>query len=465
MHALDRYKPSYIRLFGWLNRPSSNFPCTGIPCYDQLPSSMVERKGERLLNQVRLLCILAYLVTGFYPEAAYAKSNQLPATGYPAEATATGTKSVTVVDRKTPVIKTNGDKTFTYKAGKCGVVFKASALAIGNGSVRKPKAVRSDGKPLSAEYLAGVTTIVWSLMDGNTVSPVTQTITVLDSEAPVISTNGDKVLPNDAGKPGAVVDLFALATDNCSVGQPIGVRSDGKPLAAEYPVGTTTVTWHVSDINGNAAVPVTQTVTVTNATPVVSLIKAPGDPVKIGNEANLTVNFTDTNSGQAVWYWGDETSSVGVIEGFTVRGTHRYTKAGVYSVTFVLTDLCGKSARQDHHYVVVYDASTDSRSLTSLAGAEAAVKAPVSTDAFLLRNYPNPFETKTAIEFVLPQGGEYTLNILDMKGSVLRSLQTGKAQAGALNRVTWEVKEFPNGLYIGQLTTSQGVKSIELLVK
>ncbi|MCX6212902.1 T9SS type A sorting domain-containing protein [Spirosoma sp.] len=438
-----------------------------MPYYDKLPSSTGKRKGDRLVKQLHLLCILVCLVTGLYPKAAYAKLSQLTTVGYLAEVTATGTKSVTVVDRKTPVIKTNGDKTFTYKAGKCGVLFKASALAIGNGSVSKPKAVRSDGKPLHAEYLAGVTTIIWSLADGkgNAPSPVTQTITVLDSEAPVISTNGDKVLPNDAGKPGAVVDLFALATDNCSVGQPIGVRSDGKPLTAEYPVGTTTVTWHVSDINGNAAVPVTQTVTVTNATPVVSLVKAPGDPVKIGNEVNLTINFNDTNSSQAVWYWGDETSSVGLIEGGTVRGTHRYTKAGVYSVTFVLTDLCGKSARQDHHYVVVYDASTDSRSLTSLAGTEEAVKAPVSTDAFVLRNYPNPFETKTAIEFVLPQGGDYTLNILDMKGSVLRSLQTGKAQAGALNRVTWEVKEFPNGLYIGQLTTPQGVKSIELLVK
>ncbi|SOD96998.1 LapB repeat-containing protein [Spirosoma fluviale] len=378
-------------------------------------------------------------------------------------------QTITVVDKEAPVIKTNGNKTFTYKTGKCGVFFEALALATDNSSVGKPKAVRSDGKPLTAEYQAGVTTIVWSVTDanGNPASTVTQTVTVIDNEAPVISTNGNKVLANDAGKCGAVVDLFALATDNCSVGQPIGVRSDGKPLTAAYPVGTTTVTWNAKDINGNAATAVTQTIMVTNTHPVLSLIKAPNDPVKVGSEVNLSVNFTDNNGWQVIWYWGDDTSSVGTIEGTAGRGAHRYTRAGVYSVTVMLTDMCGKSASQVHHYVVVYDASTESAiggsSSVSSVGAREAAK--TLNDAFLLRNYPNPFATKTAIEFILPNGGDYVLSILDMKGSILRTLQTGKAQAGALNRVIWEVKDLPGGLYIGRLTTPQGVKSIELLVE
>ncbi|GAB3036190.1 PKD domain-containing protein [Spirosoma pulveris] len=384
-------------------------------------------------------------------------------------AAAAVTQTITVIDSEAPVIKTNGNKTFTYKTGKCGVVFEALALATDNSSVGKPKAVRSDGKPLNAEYQAGVTTITWSVTDGNgnPAAAVTQTITVIDNEAPVIKTNGNKVLANDAGKCGAVVDLFALATDNCSVGQAVGTRSDGKPLTADYPVGTTTVTWNAKDINGNAAAAVTQTVTVTNAPPVLSQIKAPNDPIKAGDEVILSTTIADNNGWQLVWYWGDGTSSAGAIEGTAGRGTHRYTRAGVYSVTITLTDMCGKSASQVHHYVVIYDASAEaaiggSPSVSSVGGRE-AVKTLDS--AFLLRNYPNPFAAKTAIEFILPNGGDYALSILNMKGSVLRTLQTGKAQAGVLNRVIWEVKDLPTGMYIGRLTTPEGVKSIELLVE
>ena len=42
-------------------------------------------------------------------------------------------------------------------------------------------------------------------------------------------------------------------------------------LNALYRIGTTTITWNVSDANGNAAVPVVQTVTVTdNQLPVIT---------------------------------------------------------------------------------------------------------------------------------------------------------------------------------------------------
>src|SRR5439155_14301155 len=100
----------------------------------------------------------------------------------------------------------------------------------------------------------------------------TQIITVTDDELPVITASPNINVNNDAGLCGAIVTIVkATATDNCSVGIVTGTRSDALALNALYPVGTTTITWTVSDIHGNAALPKTQTITVTdNELPVIT---------------------------------------------------------------------------------------------------------------------------------------------------------------------------------------------------
>jgi hypothetical protein len=89
----------------------------------------------------------------------------------------------------------------------------------------------------------------------------------------------------------------------------------------------------------------------------------------------------------------------------------------------------------------------------------------LTADAIVLRNYPNPASDKTTIEFMVPQGGDYTLDIQDLTGSVVRHLQTGQAVAGQLYQVSWEVGKVVGGMYITRLTTPQGVKVSKLLVK
>ncbi|MGA9589788.1 MAG: HYR domain-containing protein, partial [Salegentibacter sp.] len=69
----------------------------------------------------------------------------------------------------------------------------------------------------------------------------------------------------DTGICGAMISITpATASDNCSVGAPTGTRDDGEALDAEYPVVTTTITWTATDIHGNEAVSLEQTVTVTD---------------------------------------------------------------------------------------------------------------------------------------------------------------------------------------------------------
>ena len=174
---------------------------------------------------------------------------------------------VTVIDDILPVITSSPAIAVNTSTGICGAnVTIVPATATDNCTVGSPIGTRSDAKALTAVYPLGRTIITWNVNDanGNAAVPVTQTVDVTDAQVPVITSNGNKTANADLGECGAIVTVSATATDNCSVGTPVGVRSDAKPLAAAYPVGTTTITWNVTDVNGNAAVAVTQTVTVTD---------------------------------------------------------------------------------------------------------------------------------------------------------------------------------------------------------
>src|SRR5439155_13799943 len=64
-----------------------------------------------------------------------------------------------------------------------------------------------------------------------------------------------------------VVAGTATATDNCDTTPTItGTRSDGQPLTALYPKGTTTITWQATDDAGNYS-ECTQTITVVDNEP------------------------------------------------------------------------------------------------------------------------------------------------------------------------------------------------------
>ncbi|MCY2686126.1 LamG-like jellyroll fold domain-containing protein, partial [Salinimicrobium sp. TH3] len=166
-----------------------------------------------------------------------------------------------------------------------------------------------------------VITRTYSVKDqaGNSID-VVQTITVDDNIKPVITAGADITISNITGQCYAGVSgVQATATDNCSVGNPVGVRSDGQPLNATYPVGITTVEWTVSDAAGNAADPVVQTITVEdNEAPNVPqledilwgceyTVEAPTTIDNCDNQitATTTQSTTFTTSGEITWIFTD----------------------------------------------------------------------------------------------------------------------------------------------------------------
>ncbi|MDF3077372.1 MAG: hypothetical protein K0S09_1261, partial [Sphingobacteriaceae bacterium] len=143
-------------------------------------------------------------------------------------------------------------------AGECGAV--ASFAATETRAI-PASAITYSIQP-GSNFTVGTTEVTATATNAVGTSTGTFTVTVIDNEAPVIVNNGDKLLNTDSGVCGAKVEVSATATDNCSVGNPVGKRSDGLALDAVYPVGTTTISWNVSDIHGNIATESTQTVIV-----------------------------------------------------------------------------------------------------------------------------------------------------------------------------------------------------------
>ncbi|NBR88267.1 MAG: HYR domain-containing protein, partial [Proteobacteria bacterium] len=106
---------------------------------------------------------------------------------------------------------------------------------------------------------------MWTVTDvnGNTNS-CSQTVIVTDTELPVIICGPSQTQMVDAGLCNALVIVSGpITSDNCGVDFTLNDYTGTSDASGIYPVGTTTVTWFVSDVNGNVNT-CTQSITVTD---------------------------------------------------------------------------------------------------------------------------------------------------------------------------------------------------------
>ncbi|MDT0651827.1 SprB repeat-containing protein, partial [Autumnicola edwardsiae] len=186
-------------------------------------------------------------------------------------------------------------------------------------------------------FEVGTTTVTWTVEDsaGNTAT-TTQKVTVTDDEKPTIFAKADITVSNISGTCEANISIIsASATDNCAVLDPTGTRSDGMDINENYPVGTTIITWEVTDNYNNTAEAVEQIITVEDK-------DAPQLPevtnVRWGCEYSLTTPVaTDNCSGQ--------------ITGTTTSQTTFFT-AGSYTVVWEFKDEAGNTSSLSQQVVI-----------------------------------------------------------------------------------------------------------------
>jgi len=181
-------------------------------------------------------------------------------------------------------------------------------------------------------------------------------ISVTDTEPPVITAPGAQSAPTDVGTNTATLDVTSLGsvTDNSGTTPAITYAIGGTPLSGAYafPMGVTTVTMDASDGAGNAAVQQSFTVTVTDGE--VPVITAPGPQSASTDAGTNTATLDVTSLGSVTDNSGTTPAITYAIGGTPLSGAHAFPM-GVTTVTMDASDDVGNAATQQSFTVTVTD--------------------------------------------------------------------------------------------------------------
>jgi len=87
----------------------------------------------------------------------------------------------------------------------------------------------------------------------------------------------------------------------------------------------------------------------------------------------------------------------------------------------------------------------------------------VSESGVILRCFPNPFSTVTTIEYKLITDTEITLNLFDVNGKLLKSIDQEVKVAGT-HQLSFRGDDLPQGVYYLKLNTGHAIKTTRLIV-
>ncbi len=254
----------------------------------------------------------------------------------PAGNTATCPATVTVVDDVIPVIAMNGASPVTVECGATYTDGGATANDNCDGPL-VPSAASTVNTAVVGNY-----TVTYTVSDaaGNAAVPVVRQVNVVDTTAPVITRTGSAAVTVEC--PNTYTDSGATADDAC-YGDLTSTIITVNPVDTSVP-NTYTVTYDVTDVQGNVATQVVRTVTVQDTTPPVITLTG-SDPVTVecgGTYSDAGATASDTCD-------GDLTTSISTINPVNPA------VVGTYTVTYDVADGAGNNAVQVTRTVNVVD--------------------------------------------------------------------------------------------------------------
>jgi uncharacterized repeat protein (TIGR01451 family) len=275
--------------------------------------------------------------------------------------------SVTVATEGAPTISCPDDVSATAEPGESEADVTVGSPTTSPSSGVTVSGVRSDNVPLVDPvtlavnpYPVGLTLITWRVTDANGLAAsCTQRVNVnsdgcgTDTTPPTITAPADVTVDTPSGTSGScglVVGESQLGTadaaDNCN----FNVSRTGVPAGNFFPVGTTTITYTVTDGAGNQATD-TQTVTVVDDTD--PIIAAPADASYVCPSEVPTANPSQATRGDVLDENGNPLPPGPPIDNCgtpTVSVTENTTGAGsaadpmIITRTFTATDAANNSA-------------------------------------------------------------------------------------------------------------------------
>ncbi len=287
------------------------------------------------------------------------------------------TRTVTVLATKAPMITLKGNASIALAVGDSFTDPGYSAIDAVDGNLTSRIVVTGTVN----SNKAGTYTLTYNVSDtgGNKAEPVTRTVTVLATKAPVIILKGNASIALAVGDSFTDPGYSAIDVVDGNLTSSIVVTGTVDSNKA----GTYTLTYNVSDTGGNKAEPVTRTVTVLAT-------KAPMITLKGNASIALAVgdSFTDPGYSAIDAVDGNLTSSI------VVTGTVDSNKAGIYTLTYNVSDTGGNKAAPVTRTVTVLDikapvitSGTTATNLAENSGAGQTVYTITATDDVGVTSY------------------------------------------------------------------------------
>jgi hypothetical protein len=211
-------------------------------------------------------------------------------------------QTVTVNDTEYPTISCPANITKDNDPGVCGAVVTYTT-PVGSDNCPGATTAQTAGLPSGSTFPVGTTTNTFEVTDtsGNKTS-CSFTVTVNDVENPVISCPANITLEPTCPSGAIATYTTPVGTDNCPGATT--TRTAGLASNSVFPIGTTTVTYSVTDAHGNGPVSCSFTVTVLTPQAVIqNLINSVNASSLTGTQKNgllakLNAALSAINSGQ-----------------------------------------------------------------------------------------------------------------------------------------------------------------------
>ena len=304
---------------------------------------------------------------------------------------------VTIEDNELPTLIAPGNITLYLDSG-CGIpAFVLGTPVINDNCSSSPLVLTNDAPTV---FGIGTTLVTWKVKDdsGNTATS-TQTVTVLDTIAPVAVNCPTDINTCDAS---SINFILPTATDNCG---PVTVTQISGPTPGSiFPLGTSTLVYELRDNSNNTS---TCSFNVTVAAPVDGSFTVAG---KVLTANNVLPGVTYQ------WYSCNPDTTVTLIAGATNR-TFTATQTGSYTL---VTRLSGCSATAGCVAVVVIGVEN------------------VSLEKASISIYPNPATSDVMIEL----NRDATLEIYASNGQLV---EVSKLDKGTHTK---SIADFAQGTYM-----------------
>jgi gliding motility-associated-like protein len=258
-------------------------------------------------------------------------------------------QTVTVVDVEGPVISCGENITVNTDPGQCSADLSIEPpVATDNCGLGSLVNSITGTSNASGIYEVGIHTIIWTATDINgNQSTCEQTIEVIDSEVPSITCPDDIVVSASASSCEAQVAVpQPQVSDNCGINEILNDFNNTADATGTYPLGVTTVTWTVIDVNGNES---SCSMTVTVVDDVAPAIFCP-ENITVNNDIGSCEAFVSVPQPEIVENCGIQSVTNSVTGTNDASGVY---PVGVTEVTWTVTDINGNENSCTMEIVVV----------------------------------------------------------------------------------------------------------------